>query len=286
MIPRRFMTSTDVLCEWRHMSFDNRVSRVILTALMLAAVDCAAQTVDGHVVDSVTGIDVPGVAVNLVRDEQVAYSGTTDAEGRFRIEAVAAGIYTANYTARGFWPIPNFLVDEDFERECGRCFLTERGGQPFLVAAGSDPVRLEVKMSPLGKISGRVLDDLGQPVPNAGLQLHWGENWLCRMPSCIGVSRETKTNEKGEYSLTDLDLPGTWLLSAIAPSSWKLPESRGDQRLEWAQTFYPGVIAPQLSLRVMVRPGSEVSNADIKLCRRTRASHSRCGARYQRQSGA
>jgi Carboxypeptidase regulatory-like domain len=99
--------------------------------------------VDGHVVNSVTGIDIPGVAVNLVQAGKAAYSATTDSQGHFRIEAVEGGTYIANYTARGFWPIPNFLVDEDFERECGRCFLVERGGQPFQVTAGSDPVRLE-----------------------------------------------------------------------------------------------------------------------------------------------
>jgi len=200
------------------MSSDNCVSRVILIAFMLAAVGFAAQTVDGHVVNSVTGIDISGVGVNLIRDGQVAYSATTDDKGCFQIEAVEGGIYTAHYTARGFWSIPNFFVDELFELQCGRpgCFRLERGDQPFQVTAGGDPVRLDVKMPPLGKISGRVLDGLGEPVANARLQLHWGENWLCK-------------------------------------------------RLEWAQTFYPGVIYPQLSVRVMVQPGSEVSNADIKL---------------------
>jgi hypothetical protein len=156
-------------------------------------------------------------------------------------------------------------VDEDFERECGRCFLVERGNLPFQVAAGGDPVRLEVRMPPIGKISGHVLDYLGKPIPNASVQLHWGESWLCKMPSCIGISRRTNTNDKGEYSVTDLDVPGTWLLSAIAPSSWKPPETRDDQRLDWAQTFYPGVIDPQLAARVMVRIGGEISNLDIKL---------------------
>ena len=232
---------------------------------MLAAVAFAAQTVDGHVVNSVTGIDIPGATVNLVQAGQVAYSATTDSQGHFRIEAVKTGAYTVSYLARGFWPIPNLFLDEDFERECGRCFLAERGGQPFQVTAGGDPVHLEGKMPPIGKISGRVLDYLGEPVPNASLQLHWGENWLCKMPSCSGISRQTKTNEKGEYSVTDLDVPGAWLLSAIAPSSWKPPESRGDQRLAWAQTFYPGVTDPQLAVRVMVRIGGEISNLDIKL---------------------
>jgi uncharacterized GH25 family protein len=247
------------------MSYDNDVLRTLLIASLLAAAACAAQTVDGHVVDAVTGIDIPGATVNLVRAGEVAYSAVTDSQGRFRIEAVDAGTYTANYTARGFWPVPNFLVDEDFERECGRCFLAERGGRPFQVAAGGDPVRLEVRLPPVGRISGRVLDSAGDPVPNATLQLHWGESWLCKIPTCTGISRQTKTDGKGEYSVTDLDVPGAWLVSALAPSSWKPPESRDDRPLAWAQTFYPGVTDPQLAARVMVRLGGEISNLDIKL---------------------
>jgi hypothetical protein len=223
---------------------------------MMAWAALAGQAVDGHVVNSVTGVGVPKVAVNLIRADKVAYSAITDSQGNFRIDGVEAGSYMATYTARGFWPIPNFLVDEDFERECGRCFLAERGGQPFQVGDGSDPLRLEVKMPPIGRIAGRVLDQAGDPVANAGILLHWGDSWLCKAPSCTGIFRETKTNEKGEYSVADLDVPGAWLLSAIAPSSWKPG---------WAQTFYPGVTDPQLAVRVMVRVGGDVSNLDIKL---------------------
>jgi hypothetical protein len=247
------------------MSYDNGVLRGILIGLVLAAAGFAAQSVDGHVVNSVTGIDIPGVTVNLVRAGLVAYSATTDLQGRFRIEAVQPGIYAAHYSARGFWPIPNFLVDENFESQCGPCFLTERGGRPFSVTDAGGPVRLEVKMPPLAKITGRVLDDAGHPVPNAGLQFYWGENWLCRMPSCFGISREAKTNEKGEYSVTGLDVPGAWLVSATAPASAKPTEAPGGPRLDWAQTFYPGVTDPELSARVLVRLGAEVSNLDIRL---------------------
>jgi hypothetical protein len=47
---------------------------------------------------------------------------------------------------RNFWPVPN---------------------------SATGPVRLEVKMQPIGKLSGRVLDAAGKPVPNAGLWLVW-----------------------------------------------------------------------------------------------------------------
>ena len=47
-------------------------------------------------------------------------------------------------------------------------------------------------------------------------------------------------------------------------SSWSPPESRDDQRLDWAQTFYPGVTDPRLALKVIV-PGGDLWNVDIKL---------------------
>jgi hypothetical protein len=83
-------------------------------------------------------------------------------------------------------------------------------------------------------------------------------------PRCSPRSLVAKTNEKGEYAVADL-VPGPWLLSATAPSSWNPPESSYDRRLGWAQTFYPGVTDPQLAEAVTVRPGGELWNLDIKL---------------------
>jgi hypothetical protein len=47
--------------------------------------------------------------------------------------------------------------------------------------------------------------------------------------------------------------------------SWNPPEPRDDRKLGWAQTFYPGVTDPQLAAEVMVRPGVDLWNLDIKL---------------------
>jgi uncharacterized GH25 family protein len=231
--------------------------RVIFAAWIGTAAALLAQTVEGRVVNSATGAGIAGVDVNLVQGGITAYSATTDSQGRFRIEAVKDGTYIAHYKAPSFWPVPGFLGT---------------GSQPlFRVALGSDPVHLETKLQPIGKISGRVLDAAGKPVPNAGLWLHW-ENSQCRMPMCVGFAHQSKTDAKGEYSIADLDAPGTWLVSATAPSSLNPPEpgsgsqpgsgSHEDQRLGWAQTFYPGVTDPQLAARVMT--GGELW-LDIKL---------------------
>jgi hypothetical protein len=230
----------------------------ILPAFIAAALIIAAQTVpqtptqtvEGRVLNSVTGAGIPGAKVDLLQIQpgKIAYSATTDALGNFRIEGVKDGAYTVNYDARGFWGVPGFL-----------------GGmpQPFQVASGGNPVHLEAKMPPIGKISGRVLDTAGKPVANAGVSLRW-ESWACSLPFCLGFAPQTKTDEKGEYSISNLNVPGAWLVSATAPSSLPQPESQDDQRLGWAQTYYPGVTDPQLAARFVVQPGRELT-VDIKL---------------------
>jgi hypothetical protein len=224
--------------------------RAILVASILASAALAAQIVEGHVVNAVTGAGIPGVKVRIFAADDGPASGisvTTDAQGRFRIDTLREGAYRAICSATSFRSVP------------------EPGDMPppFPVATGAEPVRLEVKMQPLAKLSGRVLDATGKPVPNADLWLVGEKRW-CMPPACFPRTAIAKANEKGEYAVTDL-APGSWLLSATAPSSWDPPEPRDDRRLGWAQTFYPGATDPQAAEAVTLPDGGELWNLDIKL---------------------
>jgi Carboxypeptidase regulatory-like domain len=222
--------------------------RVMLAALMMAPA-LGAQLVDGHVVNAATGAGIAGVRVNLFHGGEVAYSANTDSQGRFRIEAIKDGAYTLDYRAPGFSsPYP----------------MGGGGQRPFQVAAGGDPVHLEARLQPLPKVSGRVLDAAGKPVPNASLWVI-GYSRACSKPWCFPVLQQSRTDDRGEYSITDVNYPGTWLLSASAPASFDPPASRDGQRLGWAQTFYPGATEFQLGAKVAVEPGGELWNVDIKL---------------------
>lgn len=213
--------------------------------VVLATAAGAAQRVDGHVVNALTGVDLGGVAVRLLRagdDGGDAYSATTDFQGRFRVEGVQDALYTARYMAPKFWPVPNIVSGSP---------------TPFAVTSGGEPVRLEAQMQPIPTLSGRVLDGSGKPVPNATVWLLW-ESKACKEPWCFPFTKQTKSGAKGEYTLGDPEVPGTWLLSATAPSSWKPPAPRDGEALGWAQTFYPDVADAQLAVRVAVQAGAEL----------------------------
>jgi uncharacterized GH25 family protein len=223
--------------------------RAMLSAWILTVSVLAAQSVEGQVLNAATGAGVPDVRVRIFPANSAPRQGRatiTDAQGRFQIDDLKEGVYGAMYDATGFEPIPN------------------PGDRPAPFAVrGGDPVRLAVKIKPLGSLSGRVLDGAGEPVANAGIWLVEGIKW-CMPPACSPFTMRAKANEKGEFTVPDMR-PGWWMLSATAPPTWKPPEPRGDERVGWMQTFYPGVTDPQLAEAVMVKPGSEEWRSDIKL---------------------
>lgn len=74
--------------------------RALLLAWILSAPAVAAQAVEGHVVNSVTGVAIVGVRVSLFQSDRIVYSTTTDSQGHFRFDSVKDGAYTAGYRAR------------------------------------------------------------------------------------------------------------------------------------------------------------------------------------------
>lgn len=218
--------------------------RAVPALWMLPACVWAAQIVEGRVVNAANGVGIAGVNVVLMGGED-PYRVTTDSEGRFRIEGVADGSYRAIYRARGFWMLPR-----SSPQDLPQFTVTGKGG----------PVHLEASLAPIPKVSGRVLNSLGKPVPNATVLAQ--ENPMgCNKPSCFGPAKEVKTGEKGEYSIEDFAGEGRWVLSAIAPESLAAPDSGAG----WTQTFYPSTADPQLAARITVQSGVEQSGLDIKL---------------------
>ncbi len=115
---------------------NNDVRSIIILAWSLTSAAFGA-TVDGHVVNAVTGAGIQAVSVSLMQQEHLAYSATTDSQGHFQIEDVKAGAYKAEYRQASKFVLPNEALPSD---------------PPFQVSADGTPVHLEVKLPPLGKL--------------------------------------------------------------------------------------------------------------------------------------
>lgn len=209
--------------------------RAVLFAWILAASAYGAQTVEGRVVSAISGTGISGARVTILRGERAEYSTETDSDGDFRILGVADGAYTVNYRARGFREFPG---------------LTDGPGQATIQITAGAAVRLAVKLQPLPKFSGRVLDDAGKPVANARVFL-LGNTRGCSEPKCFDLLKESKSGEDGAYTIGDVDALGPWVISAFRAGS--------------VQTFYPNAAEAQLAAKLQLPSGGELSNLDIKL---------------------
>jgi hypothetical protein len=161
--------------------------------------------------------------------------------GRFRVTAFKAGYQGADFGQRG---------------------PTTRG-EPIPIAPGEVHEHMDIVLQPLGVLSGRVLDDVGEPVEGALVrpaQLRYvnGRRQL------VDVGAPRQTDDLGRYRLFGLR-PGQYAIGAsvgqivVAQSSVDLPG--------FGTTYYPGTSDPQSIHFVRLDPSQEVSAIDFSLLR-------------------
>lgn len=168
--------------------------RVIAPVLLLASV-CFAQTtgsVEGAVVDRVTGAGIPGASVTFyIRSQQGALAETaTDASGEFRIFGMKPGSYEVRFEKEGYQ------------------FGNKTPPQPYIVGQSPSPVHVRLEMTRLVTLSGRVVDPDGNPISQGDVKV---------------VNRNTVPVEAdGTFTIKDLE-PGSYTLAAI-PKATRVPE--------------------------------------------------------------
>ncbi len=211
-----------------------------------------AQVVEGSVSNSVTRLGVSDVQVRLQRvrsipgigvpteTEQVSeaqqepYEALTEVSGKFRIEGVKDGKYNVTWFREGYFALRSVTA-------------------PVEVKAG-DPLELDLKMTPLGRVTGRVLDGKDHPVSGAKLELSSG----------TGGAQTRIADDDGQFAIDNVG-SGTFTLMAYAPEEWDPPEPVDGKKQAWAATYYPGIIHADSAGRIFIAPGGEVTGLEIKL---------------------
>jgi hypothetical protein len=208
----------------------------LLSIFLALAFPGSGQIIEGSVTNAVTGVAVRGVAVAILSSGKPQYQTTTDFEGFFRIDGVQAGSYTATFTKEDFLELE----------------ATSPARRLFKITAASDPVHLEAKLMPKGKIFGRVLDGNGDPVPQAEVML-----------DSVRFGQAASSDNNGVFSFTVA--PGRYTLLAKPPATLKLFAADEMVQLGWVPTYYPGVIDPRAAVTIVLNAGAEMWGNDVRL---------------------
>lgn len=213
----------------------------MLLSLFMVAGALFAQTVEGTVT-STGGAALAGVKITLTKaggpNEATDYSTVTDAAGAFTLRDVKDDVYVVLLQLAGFLsPNPG-----------------GPGNRPFTVEVGVPTNHLKLEMMPQGKVSGRVVDGRGVPVPGSKLEL--------AVP--YGTWERDTAGTDGSFTFERVR-PGTYTLLAVAPSGWKPPDPVDGQAFAWVPTFFGDVSFQEGAVPIVVRPGRELSDQDVKL---------------------
>lgn len=177
-------------------------------------------------------------------------TAATNARGDFEIRDLPPGRYTVSASRSGY------LSFEYGQRRPG-----ERG-KSLELGEGEAMTGLDIALPRGAVISGRVIDENGEAVPNVNIWVMRPEFFRGRrrlVPVAVGL----RTDDIGQYRATGL-AAGEYILMATLRETWVAPGEK-KQVLGYAPTYFPGAASAAEAQPVKLAAGKEASNTDIAL---------------------
>jgi hypothetical protein len=183
---------------------------------------------------------------------------STNSDGRYEVRDLPAGEYSLKAERGGY------LTLAYGQRRPGEV------GKPLRLGEGQTVNAIDFALPRLGVISGRVVDETGEPIAKVTVwAMQFSRHQGVRRPVPFTVPEEccwrgghAQTDESGQYSLV---LPsGEFVIMGLSRETWPL-ESDTTQVFSYPPSFYPGVVEPTEAQRIKLSVGQEVSNIDFAL---------------------
>lgn len=229
---------------------------LLFSLLPLLAQDTGA-LLEGVVTNALSGEPVKKCTLNLrrvdIRGDRF-FTAISDNEGLFRFTNLEAGRYMLGGEKSGF-------IRQEFG---ARSFA--KPGSTLTLDKGMQLKNMALKLTPQGAVSGKVIDDEGDPIVGASVQL--------LKPVYLEGRRQlaptgfAQTNDLGEYRIFGIS-PGRYYLSAGVTKS---VGEKGEEN--YPPIYYPGAFDPAVAGRLEIAPGSQFRGLDMAL-RRSRSVHLR-----------
>lgn len=189
------------------------------------------------------------VLLQVITEDQAGgsnYTATTDSDGRFRIEKMAPGHYRI------------------YLEKTGYAEINARGRKSeghFLSLRGSEQIKdLSLQMLPTAIISGRIVDEDGDPMPDAVVFVQ-----RKRPGAKLENAGSERTNDLGEFRFHGL-FPGQYVIVLMPPPDFrdydrqheKAAKDPAQADMRYLTTYYPGTNDPAQASVVSLRPGDEL----------------------------
>lgn len=221
--------------------------------------------ISGKVLNAITGEPVRKATVTLQpagtqagggqqpqasANPQRAISSGTDNAGAFVFENVNAGDYRLSGEKTGF-------IRTNFGgRGAGAI------GSQLKVSSGTTIADVIVRITPQGVVSGRILDEDGEPIEGVSVQL-LRPQYFANQRRMMGTGGN-QTNDKGEFRVTNV-APGRYYVQIQNMRMGGAPIQQAKEEYGYPKLFYPGVESMDQAQKVDVAAGQDFSGVQMTL---------------------
>ena len=214
----------------------------------------AASIVRGRVIadDTLSPLARARVTLSMPGERSRIDPVYTDSDGQFEFGGLSAGHYSLAVSKTGY------VWGKLGAREVERSIQFELGDRATLDAVDARLVRAAA-------LSGRVVDDLGDPLLAAAVSVGPLQRVNGRLQ--MTTLRATVTDDRGEFRIGGL-FAGSYVVRVESARAGSLLPGAPDEwrrNITWAQTYFPGTPDVISAERLALKTGEERSGVDVIL---------------------
>jgi hypothetical protein len=255
----------------------NRFFAVLVACMLLQTVNAVGQAavptppnlsgggfrIAGRIVDAKTGYPIARARVSAfdTRNPQRSVSMLSLEDGRFEFSGLPAGKFALEGAKRGF-------IRAAYDQH-------DQFSTAIVTGAGLETDNLVLRLDPMAVLTGKVLDEAGEPVRHAGVTIYREDRFSG--VSRIRPFRNSQTDDRGFYELAPLRA-GTYFVSADARPWYEIHPAKSQQSgadslpnlvdssldVTYGKTYYGDATESDEATPIPVRGGDHLE-ADIHL---------------------
>jgi len=217
-------------------------------------------TIRGHVVSADSGQPLRRVDVRLIRIDPPAgainrgfgqtSSARTDADGKYEFADIPAGRYQIEATKPAY-------VNQSWGQSQSTAPI-----KPVELHGGETLDRIDFSLQRGGVITGRIVDEFGEPLSGVDIRLLLARAINGRR--ALQESGFAATNDLGEFRLFGIT-PGQYYLKTMWRRTGMPVDPASPDRTGYPDTFFPGTLTVDDAQRLTVRAGETIADLAMGL---------------------